>query len=201
MGFLALRVLRLSYVDLLGDGYLVKDFLENCPSLEELTLLDCVLSKLDLLCISCPKLKKLSILNLDNMDDGMSGGIKISCPKLVDLDLKGLIANNFFFECLDSLNKAELEPKFMGNIKYVLFPGISHVEHLLIDLNFFSQCVFAACDPALRNMKTLVLTTSIDAFTMDEFIRILKYYPKIESLKLIVREKSGSCMKAKQGDS
>lgn len=67
----------------------------------------------------------------------MSGGIKISCPKLVDLT--GLIANDFFFECLDSLNKAELEPKFMGNIKYVLFPGISHVEHLLIDLNFFSQ--------------------------------------------------------------
>nr|KAJ0208429.1 hypothetical protein LSAT_V11C500255850 [Lactuca sativa] len=59
MGFLALRVLRLSYVDLLGDGYLVKDFLENCPSLEELTLLDCVLSKLNLLCILCPKLRSL----------------------------------------------------------------------------------------------------------------------------------------------
>nr|KAJ0203255.1 hypothetical protein LSAT_V11C500255880 [Lactuca sativa] len=114
-------------------------FLESCPSLEYLGLLDCMLCKVDLLCISSPKLKKLSILNVALTDDGQSGGVKISCPKLVDLELIGLIANNFFFECLDSLNKAGIEPKLTGNIKSVLFPGISHVEHLWIDLYFFSQ--------------------------------------------------------------
>ncbi|CAH1426975.1 unnamed protein product [Lactuca virosa] len=77
---------------------------------------------------------------MELMDDGQSGGVKISCPKLVDLELRGLIANNFFFKCLDSLSKAEIEPKLTRNIKSVLFPGISHVEHLLIDLYFFSQC-------------------------------------------------------------
>ncbi|KAL7598091.1 hypothetical protein Lser_V15G23341 [Lactuca serriola] len=97
-----------------------------------------MLCKLDLLCISSPKLKKLNILNVALMDEGQSGIVKISCPKLVDLELRGLIENNFFFECLDSLNKAGIEPKLTGNIKSVLFPGISHVEHLWTDLYFFS---------------------------------------------------------------
>ncbi|CAH1426972.1 unnamed protein product [Lactuca virosa] len=187
MGFPRLKDLYLACVDL-GDGSVVKGFLESCPSLEYLGLLDCMLCKLDLLCISSPKLKKLSILNVALMDDGQSGGVKISCPKLVDLELRGLIANNFFFECLDSLNKAGIEPKLTGNIKSVLFPGISHVEHLWIDLYFFSQCINLACNPTLANLKTLALIIAIDAFTMDELIRILKYYPKLESLKLIVKE-------------
>ncbi|KAL7598087.1 hypothetical protein Lser_V15G23344 [Lactuca serriola] len=201
IGFPGLKDLYLAYIDL-RDGDVVKGFLESCPSLEYLGLLDCMLCKLDLLCISSPKLKKLSILNVALMEDGQSGTVKISCPKLVDLELRGLIANKFLFECLDSLNKAGIEPKLTGNIKSVLFPGISHVEHLWIDLYFFGQvihrkkydtwrclkCINVACNPALPNLKTLALITAVDAFTMDELIRILKYYPKLESLKLIVKE-------------
>ncbi|CAH1426970.1 unnamed protein product [Lactuca virosa] len=186
-GFQALRHLRLTYVDLSIDSDLVKGFLESCPLLESLIFISCFLNEHDLLYISCPKLKILRIENEN--DELMCDSIKICCPKLVDLELRGLVANNFFFECLDSLNKAEIEPKLMGNIKSLLFPGISHVEHLWINLYFFSQCVYAARDPALPNLKTLALTTAVDAFTMDELIRILKYYPKVESLQLIVKEK------------
>ncbi|CAI9285259.1 unnamed protein product [Lactuca saligna] len=160
MGFPALRVLDLTSVDLLEDGNLVKAFLESCPLLEDLTLDDCVLCKLDLLCISCLKLKKLSIVNTydDNDDDG------------------------------DSLKKAEIEPKSEGNNMSVLFPGISGVEYLCIDPYFFIKCIYAAIDPGLPNLKTLVLSTTMDAFTMDNFNRILKYYPKLESLKLIIEQ-------------
>ncbi|CAH1426976.1 unnamed protein product [Lactuca virosa] len=186
MGFPALRDLDLIYVDLLGDRDVVKAFFESFPLLEGLSLISCFMNERGLLYISCPKLKVLRIENEN--DELMCDSIKICCPKLVDLELRGLIANNFFFECLDSLNKAEIEPKLTGNIKSVLIPGISHVEHLWIDLYFFSQCINAARDPALPNLKTLALTTGVDAFTMD-IIRILKCYPKVESLKLIVKEK------------
>lgn len=89
MGFPALRVLDLTCVDLLKDRDLVKDFLQSCSSLEELSLVECSIWKLDLLCISCPNLKKLSITNLEN--ESLCGGVKICCPKLLFLDLKGCL--------------------------------------------------------------------------------------------------------------
>ncbi|XP_042758198.1 F-box/LRR-repeat protein At3g60040 isoform X3 [Lactuca sativa] len=186
-GFPTLKVLSLTCVDFLEDNNLVKDFFQSCPLLEDLRLDDCVLNKLGLLCISCPKLKKLTIGNCYDDEEDMCGGIKICCPKLVFLALKGHIAYKFFFECLDSLKEAEIEPKLMDNTISV-FSGISQVESLLIDVNFFTQCINTAFDPSLPNLKTLVLSTTIGAFTMEEFNRILKYYPKLESLKLIVIE-------------
>ena len=105
--------------------------------LEKLSLTNCFIGELDLLCISCPKLKRLTVGNID--DSLMCGGIKISCPKLVDLDITGYTANNFFFECLDSLKKAQIQPKLNGSTISVLFPGISRVEHLSIDPYFFIE--------------------------------------------------------------
>lgn len=61
MRFPALRVLNLTWVDLLEDDELVKGFFQSCPLLEDLTLDDCSISKLDFLCISCQKLKKFQI--------------------------------------------------------------------------------------------------------------------------------------------
>ncbi|XP_023748983.1 F-box/LRR-repeat protein At3g26922 isoform X1 [Lactuca sativa] len=188
--FPALRVLDLTCVDLLEDDDLVKHFLESCLLLEDLSLDYCIINKLNLFSISCPKLKKLTIYNGDE-DLGLCGGIKVSCPKLVHMDITGYIAIDFFFECLDSLKEAVIDPKFEENTntKSVLFPGISHVESLHIDFYFFSQCInAAACDPSLPNLKTLELTTPIDAFTFDKFIRILNYYPKVESLELVIKQ-------------
>ncbi|KAI3524011.1 hypothetical protein L1887_02598 [Cichorium endivia] len=99
------------------------------------------------------------------------------------------------YQMVDSLfgvgmKEAAIDPKLEGYsyTKSVLFPGISHVESLLIGVYFFSQCIKAASDPSLPNLKTLVLTTTIDAFTYDDFILILNYYPKVKSLKLVVKE-------------
>ncbi|XP_023748992.3 F-box/LRR-repeat protein 13 [Lactuca sativa] len=191
MGFPSLRVLDLAFVDLLEDADLVKNFLKNCPLLEDLSLSECLIFKFDLLCISCQKLKKLTIINfyVGKYDGVLCGGIKISCPKLVDLELRGYIGHNCFFECLDSLKKALIVPKLEGNNKCVLFPGISSVESLWIDPYFFIECInTAACDPVLPNLKTLVLSTTMDAFTFDNFNQILKYYPKLESLKLVIQQ-------------
>ncbi|CAH1426995.1 unnamed protein product [Lactuca virosa] len=98
---------------------------------------------------------------------------------------------------LDSLKQAIIVPQGLlpapeaqlsSNRIYQLFPGISHVESLQIDLYFFNQCIYGAHDHSLPNLKTLVLITTIDAFTMDDLNRILNYYPKLESLKLIVKK-------------
>ncbi|XP_023748986.1 F-box/LRR-repeat protein At3g26922 [Lactuca sativa] len=185
-GFLALRFLKLTDVDLLDDRVLVEDFLESCPSLEDLFLSDCVLCKLDLLCISCPKLKTLSIDCED--EDGRCCDIKLSCPKLVDLDLTGHIRCNSFNERLDSLKQAVIEPKLAGNTISVLFPGISGVESLWIDLCFFSKCIDAAHDPSLPNLKILWLTTTMDDFTMENFNQVLKYYPKLKCFKMNIEK-------------
>ncbi|CAI9285281.1 unnamed protein product [Lactuca saligna] len=137
MGFPAFRDLDLIYVDLLGDSDVVNAFFESFHLLEGLSLISCFMNERGLLYISCPKLKMLRIENEN--DELVCDSIKICCPKLVDLELRGLLANNFFFECLDSLSKAEIKPKLMGNITSVLLPGIYHVEHLWIDIYSFSQ--------------------------------------------------------------
>nr|KAJ0203610.1 hypothetical protein LSAT_V11C500255770 [Lactuca sativa] len=170
-GFPALRVLVLNWVDLLDDRVLVEDFLQSCPSLEDLNLLDCKLHKLDLLCISCPKLKRLSI-NCENRD---CCDIKISCPKLVDLNLTGSMACNVFCDRLDSMKKVVYDPvSGRSNIVPVLFHGNSHVKSLWVHLYFLCE--------------TLVLTTTMGAFTISELIRILKNCPKLESLKLTIKK-------------
>ncbi|KAL4568963.1 hypothetical protein LXL04_024587 [Taraxacum kok-saghyz] len=136
MGFPALRVLQLTYVELLEDDDSIKRILESCQLLEDLSFEDCVLCKLDRLCISCPKFKRLSIINWEDVG---CHGIEISCPILVDLDLTGHIACKFFFQPVDSLKKAVIEPKFVGNTTSVLYPGICRVEYLSIDLYSFSK--------------------------------------------------------------
>ncbi|KAL4590298.1 hypothetical protein LXL04_003226 [Taraxacum kok-saghyz] len=160
VGFPALRVLHLTYVDLPEDDDLVNDFLKRLPLLEDLSLIGCLLG--ELVCISFPNLKKLRIIN---WDDYMGcHGIKISCPKLVDLDLGGSI--------------------WEGDSDPVLFNGNYHFKWA--HLYFFWESIDAACDLPLPNLKTLVLRTTMEAFTVDELTRILKYCPKLENLKLII---------------
>ncbi|CAH1426985.1 unnamed protein product [Lactuca virosa] len=192
IGFPALRVLQLCYV-VLSEKDLEKEFLESCPLLEDLRLVDCIINKPGLLCISCPKLKKLRIDNEEKK--GSCGGIKISCPKLVFMELTG--PYHFLFESLDSLEEVVIETERLPpaptaemiiNAIRVLIPGISHVKSLWINLSFFFQCINAARDPSLPNLKTLELTTTISAFTIVELIQVLKYYPKLVSLKLFIKQ-------------
>ncbi|CAI9285260.1 unnamed protein product [Lactuca saligna] len=85
----------------------------------------------------------------------------ISCPKLESLRIE----NN---KDEYSLKEAWIQPKMEGNTISVV--GISSVEYLSINFNFF--------------LESLGLITTMDAFTMDNFNQILKYCPKLESLRL-----------------
>lgn len=40
----------------------------------------------------------------------------------------------------------------------------------------------------LPNLKTSMLTTTFDDFTMDDLNRTLSYYPKLVSMKLIIKD-------------
>lgn len=61
--FPALRVLELNNtVNSLNHDFF-QQFLENCPLIEDVSLLDCTMRNNDPLYIACPKLKNLKILN------------------------------------------------------------------------------------------------------------------------------------------
>ncbi|KAL4590296.1 hypothetical protein LXL04_003224 [Taraxacum kok-saghyz] len=159
VGFPALRVLHLTNVCLPEDDDLVNDFLKSFPLLEDLSLVGCLLR--GLVRISYPNLKKLKIINWDDVG---CHSIKISCPKLVDFDLGGCILK--------------------GSREIVQFLGNSHFKWA--HLYFFWKSIDAACDLLLPNLKTLVLRTTMEAFTVDELIQILKCCPKLENLTLII---------------
>ncbi|XP_076899058.1 F-box/FBD/LRR-repeat protein At3g52680-like [Bidens hawaiensis] len=136
-GFIALRVLELKSVRLL-DGDSVQQFLNSCPLLEELSLINCFSYSIVDLCISCPNLKTLRIHNQkmddDDSDDdddeeeeeeeedydefckirGLCERLKISCPKLAFLEYVGQPAYEVICENLDTLKKSTICPDAMA---------------------------------------------------------------------------------------
>ncbi|KAL4562923.1 hypothetical protein LXL04_026954 [Taraxacum kok-saghyz] len=166
-GFSVLRVLELNSVQIF-DGDLVTDLLKRCPLLKDL------------------KLKNLVF----------SSHIQISCPKLAFLELTGYIGHfKYILKNLDKLKKAVINPnvsvsvsayELMGhNNLRELFVGISRVKFLSINPLIILKSIDAV---SLPNLKTLELRTSIDNFPMDDVIKIVKHYPHLEALHLIIQD-------------
>lgn len=213
--FPGLRVLELKDVELPHKFYTQEfDFLERCPLLEELRLIDCVVNKMIHLIISSSNLKTLTIDTRKMMDyqelhddgtfsinkyqnEGFVDSLLISCPKLVFFEYAGETSNGYSFHNLDSLKKVVLHPEpmlealYLSNLVTQLFLEVSHLESLSIN-HYFIQCAFrddrTVYPASLPNLKTLELTTTIDDFTMNVLIRILKCSPNIESLHLTIQE-------------
>ncbi|CAH1423080.1 unnamed protein product [Lactuca virosa] len=200
IGFPALRVLELNNVELFHNDFL-QDFLINCPLLEDLSLINCLLDKLIFLVINCPKLKNLRIDNRNKAEYlnrfeyvGLCGLVMLFCPKLVSLEFGGHIADKFFFQSLDSLKKAVIHSEDtlldeftfdpIGDTIRELYAGISHVESLSISHHFVQALHLPV---SLPNLKTLEIT--IDALIMDSIIEFLKCLPDLESLHLIVEQR------------
>ncbi|PWA63306.1 F-box domain, FBD domain, Leucine-rich repeat domain, L domain-like protein [Artemisia annua] len=202
-GFRALKVLELNHIHCY-DFDLPKQFIKMCPLLEELSLVECSRRLINVPArISSPKLKILILRNWEKNRFGYKeycSGIKIDCPELVLLEYVGPIGA-FCLNTLDNLKKAVILPedKMKQKISYrrgddicETLAGMSHVESLSINL-YFIQCV-AAHDPngsfpaSFPNLKTLELTTTTDAFTMNFLIRILRCSPNLESLHLIIEK-------------
>nr|GEZ21243.1 hypothetical protein [Tanacetum cinerariifolium] len=199
--FRALRVLELESVN---DMDLVEQFIRLCPSLEELTLIDCFVKVLDTTHASSPKLKTLIIRNCKDMYSechAFWSNIDVECPELVNFEFVGR-RGEILIEKADSIKKAVIFPEViwernlspnLGKIFCELLAGISHVESLSINF-YFIQCLNVArdgyqCFPALfPNLKTLEVTTSIDACTMNVLIRFLKCSPTLECLNLILQK-------------
>lgn len=198
-GLPALRVLELNNVELFNNDSL-KDCLINCSSLEELSLLDCLLDKLLFLVINCPKLKHLRIDNRNKSDYlkmfgsvGLCGWVLVFCPELVSLEFGGHISYRFLLRSLDSLKKAVIRPEDTiveefsfdpkGKTIRELYAGISHVESLSIS-NYFVEALHLPV--SFPNLKTLELT--IDCLIVDSVIEFLKCLPDLESLHLIIQQ-------------
>ncbi|PWA76895.1 F-box domain, FBD domain, Leucine-rich repeat domain, L domain-like protein [Artemisia annua] len=210
MCFPALRFLELNNV-VIAKLDLVERFSEICPLLEELCLIDCFITNRrvgDTLSISCPKLKTLRIHKQRKRVCGWGiyyFGLKVSCPELVFFECVGLaVQNHFILENVDSLKKAVILPHCilqnkvsseLGDTICELLAGIAHVESLSLN-HFIIRCMDAARDPirdfptSLPNLKKLEITTTIDAFTLNVIIRIIKCSPILESLHLNIQEES-----------
>ncbi|PWA73474.1 F-box domain, FBD domain, Leucine-rich repeat domain, L domain-like protein [Artemisia annua] len=203
-GFQALRVVELNNVYCF-DHDLVEKFLNKCPLLEEFSLIDCFIRILDPVCVSSSKLKTLIIRNWKNVWSGLKldfwCGLKVSCPQLVYFEYVGRRCE-IILEDVRSLKKAVIHPEdllqqrispTLGKTVSMLLDGISHVESLSLNL-YCIQCIDAAHNPDtdipafFPKLKTLEVTTTIDAFTMIVLIRILRFSPILESLNLIIKK-------------
>lgn len=196
-GFPALRVLELNDV-VLSDIYkrkgdLVNYFLESCPLLEDLSLLNCCTPSGSLV-IASPKLKNLRIEKheiipdpeVDDMLDCLR--LKISCPNLELLKLVGPVSFKFSFRDLHSLKKSMIHCTDFSSESFCdVFNGISHVEYLSISICFIGQCYWPDEDEepmSLPNLKTLEITVD-DPQGLYMIITFLEYFPDLESLHLI----------------
>ncbi|PWA65100.1 F-box domain, FBD domain, Leucine-rich repeat domain, L domain-like protein [Artemisia annua] len=199
-GFRALRVLELTHIYSF-DMNLVETFLEKCPALEELSLIDNVIVQVDPICISSPKLKTLIILYRENIIYGHNGtwcGVKVCCPELMSFEYVGH-RGRLIFENLDRLKKAVILPNDvmqqeisseLGDTGCKMLDKIPNVESLKLNL-YVIQCIDVAGDrvPAyFKNLKTLEITTTIDHFTMNALIWILGSSPNLGSLHLILQQ-------------
>ncbi|PWA50824.1 F-box domain, FBD domain, Leucine-rich repeat domain, L domain-like protein [Artemisia annua] len=188
--FRALRVLELNNVYCRNINA-IELFLRMSPLLEELTLIHCWLRVSGRDRILSPKLKTLIIRNWKKIisGEGFWRGVSVSCPELMSFEFNCAFEREvLIIENINSLKKAVILPnnKMQRMISYDMgdeickvLAKISHVESLSVNL-YFIQCIDAARDwrgyfPAsFLNLKTLEVTTTIDAFTMNVIIRILR---------------------------
>ncbi|GJY26009.1 F-box domain containing protein [Tanacetum coccineum] len=120
VGLKRLKVLELNNV-YCDDCDSVEKFLEKCPLLEDLSLIGCLISIKDPICISSSKLKTLIIRNWKNILYGHRAyfwcGPKVCCPKLVSFEYVGRRCE-VILEEVDSLKKAVIHPEDMLQQKY-----------------------------------------------------------------------------------
>lgn len=151
VGFSRLTSLDLMLVELQDERLAQKLFL-NCPFLENLSLISCVLNKLKVLDISAANLKFLTIENnrsgLDSgdEDDGLSKSkLKVSCPKLISFKYMGPVAQEYSLDNLSSLSYAffylihgyeETPFEEVGYLLCKLLKGLYHATVLKLCMYF-----------------------------------------------------------------
>ncbi|CAH1448161.1 unnamed protein product [Lactuca virosa] len=196
-GFQSLRVLELKNVELYKD-YLVKNFLESLPLLEDLSLIDCAINKLQILYISCPKLKNLRLDNRNLFSfedlydvDFLCDCIKIVCPKLLFFEFRAFLALKYIFRSLGLVKKAVIHPEeFPSECMDYMFRGNCSLESLSTSIYILCYSLCPSGVPvSLPHLKTLELTIGSDTPVISKFIRFLTHLPHLESLHLIIEEK------------
>nr|GEW43802.1 hypothetical protein [Tanacetum cinerariifolium] len=173
--FRPLRVLELNNV-YCGQTYEIEQFITMSPLLEELILIHCFQRIIGCVRISSPKLKTLIVRNWKNTIYRLVGCMLEKAVILPDDKMHLSISHH------------------MGDNICKVLAKLSRVESLSINL-YFIQCIDAARDrignfPAsFPNLKSLEVTTTIDAFTINVIIHILRCSPYLESLHLVIQKR------------
>nr|XP_027063399.1 F-box/LRR-repeat protein At4g14096-like [Coffea arabica] len=171
-----LKILHLVYMTFLADNYHMSKFLLGCPLLEDLNLTDCDLENLEVLDLSIPSLKSLTL-----RDNYYIATIIISNPNLEYLMLHTSSAEHVV-KNLKSLASAELLSDDL-EISSKLINELYNVSFLAISGSCFKKLVASGSLSKLQCLTHLDLSP----FSEDEFRilpRLLDGTPNLEQLTL-----------------
>uniref|UniRef100_M1CY56 F-box family protein n=1 Tax=Solanum tuberosum TaxID=4113 RepID=M1CY56_SOLTU len=189
-GFRQLKLLHLCNVELL-DGHLTSCFFSECLLLEKLELCDCNLQHMNLLYIAS---KSLLYLTFDEGNYYDNCEIKISCPALKFLTYKSpmpkdIVINNLFSIEHVNINFDDYDRNCDEKIGILVHkmikeaPSISLLKLCKASLKglYKEACLSPIC---FNKLKSLKLKLGVDEDCMQVMIRLLKYSPNLEVLKL-----------------
>ncbi|XAR63278.1 hypothetical protein NMG60_11023164 [Bertholletia excelsa] len=107
--FPGLKSLHISFARL-QDEDLFGSYISNCPLLEDLILVECLLPDPKPLEISSNSLKNLTIQDMRRRFAGLwLSKLTVSCPKLVSFNYKGPMAEDYNLQNLSSLDTVEVD--------------------------------------------------------------------------------------------
>ncbi|XP_027362530.1 F-box/LRR-repeat protein At3g26922-like [Abrus precatorius] len=210
--FQNLKVMTLKHV-IFPDGSPTQQLFSSCPSLEELTLIDCSWLKVKAVCIACPSLKTLIIREWkDDADDSVkldqendAGGrsvpthcqIVITGSNLKTFSYDGDLLNDYFLFCTSWVTDATVEvypsdsrldsPYFV----FKLLKALSNVEKLSFTdyvAEALSRTSFLIGHLSLFNklVELRVISVSPIGFSCDALLAILRNSPILETLELVM---------------
>ncbi|XP_059306096.1 FBD-associated F-box protein At2g26860-like [Lycium ferocissimum] len=201
MGFSQLKLLNLERVNL-SNEHLTCGLLSKCPVLEKLILEECTFgTTID---IASTSLVYVSLQKGD--DDGeiyRNCNVKISCPNLKVLKYGAPMAKDIILENLFSIEVVHIlffdlddVTEELGMLVHKMIKNVPSTSALkLCLLSIWGLC---SVSQQLRNfpvtfynLKSLKLTVTIDVFSMEVMMLLLKHSPNLEVLNLFSDDADG----------
>ncbi|KAK7308169.1 hypothetical protein VNO77_41766 [Canavalia gladiata] len=213
INFQNLRVMTLKHI-IFPDSSPTQHLFSSCPSLEELTLIDCNWTNVRAVCIACPLLRKLIIREWkdDDDDDSVKSDdeneaagqnvpthcqIVITGSNLKTFSYDGDLINDYFLYRTTSVTDATVEVHpadsslHAGYFVFKLLKALSNVEKL----SFTDFAAEALCRtpllmvhlPLFYNLVELrVVSVSPIDFSCDALLAILRNSPVLETIEFVM---------------
>ncbi|XP_060201173.1 putative FBD-associated F-box protein At3g50710 [Lycium barbarum] len=201
MGFSQLKLLNLERLDL-SNEHLTCCLLSKCPVLEKLILDECTFgTTID---IASTSLVYVSLQK--GVDDGeiyRNCNVKISCPNLKVLKYGAPMAKDIILENLFSIEVVHIlffdlddVTEELGMLVHKMIKNVPSTSALKLCINSISGLHSVSREVrnfpvTFYNLKSLKLTVTIDVFSMEVMMLLLKHSPNLEVLNLFSDDADG----------